>query len=95
MKKALRIIGVVVVVGILFAAIVTSMTRKTPNSDRVWDIDTTVGNIDAGNYFIIYSDIATGNIYVREGFDFYDKFKEVIEIKTEVENIREQIQNIE
>jgi hypothetical protein len=30
---------------------------------------------------IIYSDIATGNIYVREGFDFYDKFKEVIEVK--------------
>lgn len=32
---------------------------------------------------IIYSDIATGSLYVREGLDFYDKFKEVIEIKTD------------
>ena len=58
MKKALRIIGVVAVAVVLFSAIVASMTHKIPNSDKVWDIDTTVGNIDAENYFIIYSDIA-------------------------------------
>ena len=32
---------------------------------------------------IIYSDIATGSLYVRESLDFYDKFKEVIEAKTD------------
>lgn len=58
MGKALRIIGVVAVVGILIAAIVTSLTHKTPNSEIVWDKDMTVGNMEAKNYFIIYSDFA-------------------------------------
>ena len=81
MKKALRIIGVVVVVGILFAAIVTSMTRKTPNSDRVWDIDMTVGNVDAENYFIIYSDIACPYCIAFENaiIEHEDEFKQYIE----------------
>ena len=58
MGKALRIFGVVAVIGILIAAIVTSVTHKTPNSEIVWDKDMTVGNMDAKNYFIIYSDFA-------------------------------------
>ena len=58
MKKALRIVGVVAVIGLLLAAIISSMTHKTPNSEIVWDEDMTVGNMDAKNYFIIYSDIA-------------------------------------
>ena len=58
MGKALRIIGVVAVVGILIAAIATSLTHKTPNSEIVWNKDMTVGNMEAKNYFIIYSDFA-------------------------------------
>ncbi len=58
MGKALRIIGVVAVVGILITAIATSLTHKTPNSEIVWDKDMTVGNMEAKNYFIIYSDFA-------------------------------------
>lgn len=58
MQKALRIIGVVVVVGLIFAAMITSMTSKPSNSEMVWDLDTTVGSPEAKNYFIIYSDIA-------------------------------------
>jgi protein-disulfide isomerase len=40
------------------AAIVASMNNKPSNSERVWDEATTVGNMEAKNYFIIYSDIA-------------------------------------
>lgn len=58
MKKALRVIGVVVVVVVIFAAIIASMNQKVPNSEKVWDEATTVGNMDASNYFVIYSDIA-------------------------------------
>ena len=58
MKKALRIIGVVVVVAVIFAAIIASMNQKVPNSEKVWDEATTVGDMDASNYFVIYSDIA-------------------------------------
>jgi len=57
-KKALRIIGVVAVVGVLVAAIAASMNTKVSNAERVWDPETTIGNMEAENYFIIYSDIA-------------------------------------
>ena len=58
MKKALRVVGIILVVGILFAAIIASMNGKTSSAGKVWDQETTVGNIDAGNYFVIYSDLA-------------------------------------
>lgn len=62
MRRALRIIGVVAVIaliiGAIAAGIVSSMNQKTSNADRIWDKQMTVGNEDAENYFIIYSDIA-------------------------------------
>lgn len=58
MKKALRIFGVVLVVALLFGAIVASMNSKPSNAERVWDVEMTKGNLEAENYFIIYSDIA-------------------------------------
>lgn len=53
-----RIFGVIAVIGVLFAAIIASFNQKIPNSDKVWDPAMTVGNMEARNYFIIYSDIA-------------------------------------
>lgn len=81
MKKALRIIGVVVVIGILFAAIISSMTHKTPNSEIVWNEDMTVGNMDAKNYFIIYSDIACPYCIAFENaiVEHEEEFKKYIE----------------
>lgn len=57
MKKALRIIGIVAVVVLLFAAIITSMNSKPKNSEMVWDSAMTTGNPEAKNYFVIYSDL--------------------------------------
>ena len=86
MKKALRIIGVVAVVGLLLAAIVASMNTKVSNAERVWDTATTIGNIDAENYFIIYSDIAcpyciafeNAIIENEEEFEKYIKEKDIL-----------------
>ena len=57
MKKIIRIIGLLVVIVVIIAAIVTSMNVKPSNTDRIWDQDTVVGNLEAKNYFIVYSDI--------------------------------------
>ena len=57
MGKALRILGIVAIVAIIGVAIGTSMNVKTSNSDKVWDVATTKGDIEAENYFIVYSDI--------------------------------------
>lgn len=53
-----RAIGIVAVVAVLIGAIIASLTHKVPNSDKVWDPEMTLGDIEADNYFIIYSDIA-------------------------------------
>lgn len=53
-----RIIGLVALFVIFIAIIFVSMNQKTPNSEKVWYPEMTVGNMDAKNYFVIYSDVA-------------------------------------
>ena len=57
MKKVFSIIGVIAVIVVIIAAIVASMNAKPSNSDKVWDTEMSIGNPDAKNYFIIYSDL--------------------------------------
>ena len=56
MKKALRIVALVALVFILGAAIANSMVKPSTSS-KVWDEAMTVGNPEAKNHFIIYSDL--------------------------------------
>ncbi|MBQ8985350.1 thioredoxin domain-containing protein [Candidatus Saccharibacteria bacterium] len=58
MQKAGRIIGIVAILVVIIAAMVASFNQKVPNADKIWDLETIIGNKDAKNYFIIYSDIA-------------------------------------
>ena len=82
MKKTLRIISIIAVVGILIAAIVASMSSKPTNAEIVWDDQMTIGNIDAKNYFIIYSDlvcpycVAFENAIVEHEEDFQNYIKD-------------------
>ena len=57
MKKAIRIISIIAIVGLIFVAIIASMTAKPSNAEKVWDKEMTIGNLEAKNYFIIYSDL--------------------------------------
>ena len=57
MKKALRICGIIAIIGVIVAAIAASMSAKPSNAERVWDTAMTKGNLDAQNYFIVYSDL--------------------------------------
>lgn len=81
MQKAARILGIIAIVVVIFAAIIISFNQKTPNSEKVWDKDTTMGNMDAENYFIIYSDIvcpycvAFENAIVEHEEEFQDYIK--------------------
>ena len=57
MNKILRIIGLVVVIVLVFAAIIASTTAKPAPEGDVWDEQMTLGNRDAKNHFIVYSDL--------------------------------------
>lgn len=81
MGKTLRIIGIIGVVGVIIAAIATSMTVKPSSRDKVWDEATTVGNLDAKNHFVIYSDIMCPYCVAFENaiLEHEQEFKEYIE----------------
>ena len=89
MKKALRIIGVVAVVAAIVGAIIASMAKPS-NSDSVWDTDMTMGNLDAKNYFIIYSDLACPYCIYFENpiIEHEEDFKKYIEEKDILIEIR-------
>ena len=57
MKKAIRIVTIIAVIGLIFAAIIASTTAKPSNAEKVWVKEMTIGNLEAKNYFIIYSDL--------------------------------------
>ncbi len=57
MHKAIRITALVAVITVVLGAIIASVSYQPSNFDQVWDPDTTVGNPDAKNYFIVYSDL--------------------------------------
>ena len=57
MNKTIRIVGIVAVVVVIFAAIIASITAKPNNAEIVWDTATTTGSPEGRNYFIVYSDI--------------------------------------
>ncbi len=56
--KILRIGGIVTLVLIFLAIFMTTMMQKPTPRDKIWYEEMTVGNLDAKNYFIIYSDVA-------------------------------------
>ena len=81
-KKFLRIFGIIAVIILIIAAIVASMNNKPSTSEMIWDQQTAVGNPDAKNYFIIYSDlvcpycIAFENAIVEHEEDFQNYIQE-------------------
>lgn len=58
MQKTLRIIGIIAISAALLATIIISTMPKSNTAEEVWDVATTMGNINAKNHYIIYSDLA-------------------------------------
>lgn len=54
----LRAAAVFAITALIILAVTISMNQKTPNAEKVWYPEMTMGNMEAKNYFIIYSDIA-------------------------------------
>lgn len=80
MKKVFRILGIIILVLILGAAIISSMVKPS-NAEKVWDDQMTIGNPEAKNYFIIYSDIMCPYCIAFENaiFEHEEEFEKYIE----------------
>jgi protein-disulfide isomerase len=79
-KSALRILGVIAVVAALIATIAFSFVKKDGET-TIWDMDMTMGNPEAKNHFIIYSDLACPYcIYFEEPIiEHEEHFKSYVE----------------
>ena len=78
--KILRVVGLLAVFGVIIAAVGASM-QHTDAPVEVWYEDMTVGNLDAKNHFIIYSDIACPYCLAFENaiIEHEDDFRRYIE----------------
>lgn len=79
--KVLRIGTIIAIILVLLVLIIMSMNRKKPISESVWYPEMTLGNMDADNYFIIYSDIACPYCIAFEAamVDHHDELMQYIE----------------
>ena len=79
--KIFRIIGIVAVIALIFAAIIASTTAKPSTAEEIWDERTTVGNVNAKNHFVVYSDLVCPYCIAFENavVEHEDDFKTYIE----------------
>ena len=80
-KKIFRVVGLVLIALIIFIAIISSMVVKPSNSDKIWDTQMTLGNPDAKNYFVVYSDLVCPYCIAFENaiIEHEEDFKKYIE----------------
>lgn len=57
MKKAGRIAILTTIIILLFTAFIFSSTKQSSVADQIWDTRTTMGNTDAKNYYVLYTDM--------------------------------------
>lgn len=76
-QKYLRIGGISVVIILLLALIVSSLSAKPSNADQVWDENATIGNLEAKNYYIMYTDLMCPycTYFSRAVMDHWDEFQ--------------------
>ena len=79
--KVIRTVGIVAVAGLLLLAIITSVTVKPDYATQVWDERSTLGSLEAQNYYVMYTDIACPycDVFTRATIEHGDEFKQFIE----------------
>lgn len=88
--KIIRIVSIVLIIAAIFGVIIASFNQpSTPISEQIWDEAMTIGNKDAKNYFITYTDIvcpycvAFENTLIEHEEDF-EKYLEENDVLFEV-----------
>lgn len=77
-RMAVIILIALVIFGLLFLA---STAGKQSPAEQVWDEATTVGNLEAKNYYVMYTDLMCPycDVFSREVMEHWDEFTEYLE----------------
>lgn len=75
-----RTVAAVVVASLFLIIIIASLTSKPSHSDQVWDERTTIGNQDAKNYYVMYTDLMCPycDVFSREILNHWDEFEQYL-----------------
>lgn len=78
--KILRTLGLVAVGLLLLTLIIFNVNTTPPASDKVWDMRTTVGDANAKNLFIMYTDLACPycDVFSRAIMENQEEFEQYI-----------------
>ncbi len=88
--KVLRTVALVAVGGLLLMMLVLNVDGEKSAGDKAWDIRTTIGNADAKNHFIMYTDIACPycDAFSRVVMNNQEKFEQLLADKDILFEIR-------
>lgn len=75
-----RTIAVIAVAVLFIAIMIINLTAKPKPGDRVWDEATTIGNLEAKNYYIMYTDLMCPycDVFSRSIMEHWDEFQQYI-----------------
>ena len=78
--KYLRSIGIVVLVVAVFALLIAGSSTRQDPADQVWNQATTLGSLDAQNYYIMYTDLMCPycDVFSRQVMEHWDEFQEYL-----------------
>lgn len=78
-SKIARIVGLVIIGALLLLVIIGAIAggSNTSHDSKVWDARTTVGNMNAKNYYVMYTDMACPycSVFSRELMNHDEEFK--------------------
>lgn len=75
-----RLLAVITVAMVFVVLIIASLTSRTLPGDQAWDERSTVGNLEAKNYYIMYTDLMCPycDVFSREALNHWDEFTEYL-----------------
>lgn len=78
--KLLRTVAIIGVIGALFILIALGTSTKQTPGDQVWNEMTTVGELDAKNYYIMYTDLMCPycDVFSRAVMEHWDEFEQYL-----------------
>lgn len=75
--KIARPLALICVVGLFLGVLILNASSEPSNEEQVWDMRTTIGNKDAKNYYVQYTDLACPycDVFSRLLMENEDEFK--------------------
>lgn len=78
--KALRTVGIIGIVVVLFALLIMGSSTRQDPSKQVWSEATTVGALDSPNYYVMYTDLLCPycDVFSRQVMEHWDEFQDYL-----------------